>query len=417
MPEKQTDSTLKVIPLGGLGEIGLNMMVLEYGDTIVVVDSGLMFPEDEMLGIDIVIPDFSYLLKNRDRVAALVVTHGHEDHIGAIPFFIRELSVPIYGTALTLALIKEKLREHNLLERARLVQIVPRQVIDIGPFGFEFIQVCHSIPDGVGLAIRTPVGILIHSGDFKIDNTPVDGKRFDIARLGSYGEEGVLALFSDSTNVEREGYTVSERQVGATLREILQDTKGKGDSRGIREQSAPDSAAYPHCARIRAQGPVQRQIDDHKRSDRARTGLSRFYDGRRNIHPGPPVHARLTGSDANDRKPGRADERPQQDGFQRSQEAQNQGRGYDNPLIEVHSRKRAQHSEHHKQPVQERCGCNPRAGERHSCFRARVPGRAQDPHKRGPAPLFHSDSWRIPPSYETQAIGHVARKRLPPTVF
>ena len=227
MPEKQTGPTLKVIPLGGLGEIGLNMMVLEYEDTIVVVDSGLMFPEDEMLGIDIVIPDFSYLLKNRDRVAALVVTHGHEDHIGAIPFLIRELSIPIYGTALTLALIREKLREHNLLERARLVQIVARQVIDIGPFGFEFIQVCHSIPDGVGLAIRTPVGILIHSGDFKIDNTPVDGKRFDIARLGSYGEEGVLALFSDSTNVERVGYTVSEKQVGATLREILQETKGR----------------------------------------------------------------------------------------------------------------------------------------------------------------------------------------------
>jgi ribonuclease J len=227
MAEKQTGPTLKVIPLGGLGEIGLNMMVLEYEDTIVVVDSGLMFPEDEMLGIDIVIPDFSYLLKNRDRVAALVVTHGHEDHIGAIPFLIRELSIPIYGTALTLALIKEKLREHNLLDRARLVQIVARQVVDIGPFGLEFIQVCHSIPDGVGLAIRTPVGILIHSGDFKIDNTPVDGKRLDIARLGSYGEEGVLALFSDSTNVERAGYTVSEKQVGVTLREILQETKGR----------------------------------------------------------------------------------------------------------------------------------------------------------------------------------------------
>ncbi len=227
MPEKQTGPTLKVIPLGGLGEIGLNMMVLEYEDTIVIVDSGLMFPEDEMLGIDIVIPDFSYLLKNRDRVAALVVTHGHEDHIGAIPFLIRELSIPIYGTALTLALIREKLKEHNLLERARLVQIVARQVVDIGPFGFEFIQVCHSIPDGVGLAIRTPVGTLIHSGDFKIDNTPVDGKRLDIARLGSYGEEGVLALFSDSTNVERVGYTVSEKQVGATLREILQETKGR----------------------------------------------------------------------------------------------------------------------------------------------------------------------------------------------
>jgi len=227
MPENQSCPTLRVIPLGGLGEIGLNMMVLEYEDTIVVIDSGLMFPEDEMLGIDIVIPDFSYLLQNRDRVAGLVVTHGHEDHIGAIPFLVRELSIPIYGTALTLALIREKLREHNLLDRVDLVQIVPRQVIEIGPFSFEFIRVCHSIPDGVGLAVRTPVGVLIHSGDFKIDNTPVDGKRFDIARLGSYGEEGVLALFSDSTNVEREGYTVSERRVGATLREIFQEKRGR----------------------------------------------------------------------------------------------------------------------------------------------------------------------------------------------
>jgi ribonuclease J len=227
MPEKPTDPLLKIIPLGGLGEIGLNMMVFEYENSIVVVDSGLMFPEEEMLGIDIVIPDFSYLLKNRDKVAGLVVTHGHEDHIGAIPFLIRELAIPIYATALTLALIREKLREHNLLDRADLVQISPRQVIELGPFSFEFIRVCHSIPDGVALAIRTPAGIIIHSGDFKIDNTPVDGQRFDIARLGSYGEEGVLALFSDSTNVEREGYTVSEREVGATLREIFQQKHGR----------------------------------------------------------------------------------------------------------------------------------------------------------------------------------------------
>jgi len=227
MPEKSTGPTLKVIPLGGLGEIGLNMMVLEYEDTIVVVDSGLMFPEEEMLGIDIVIPDFSYIRKRKDKVAGLVVTHGHEDHIGAIPFLIRELPIPVYGTALTLALIREKLREHNLLDRAELIRVVPRQVTRIGPFSFEFIRVCHSIPDGVGLAVRTPVGILIHSGDFKIDNTPVDGKRFDIARLGAYGEEGVLALFSDSTNVERAGYTVSEKEVGATLREVFQEKQGR----------------------------------------------------------------------------------------------------------------------------------------------------------------------------------------------
>ncbi|MCE5335203.1 MAG: ribonuclease J [Desulfobacteraceae bacterium] len=227
MCDKQTEPALKIIPLGGLGEIGLNMMVYEYGDTIVLVDAGLMFPEEEMLGVDIVIPDFTYLLRNRDRVAALVLTHGHEDHIGAIPFLIRELPLPIYGTALTLALVREKLREYNLLERAELIQIAPREVIEIGPFSIEFIRVCHSIPDGVGLAVRTPVGVVIHSGDFKIDNTPVDGKKFDIARIGSYGEDGVLALLSDSTNVEREGYTISERQVGQTLRSIFQEKQGR----------------------------------------------------------------------------------------------------------------------------------------------------------------------------------------------
>jgi ribonuclease J len=227
MCEKTSDSALKVIALGGLGEIGLNMMVFEYEDTIVLVDCGLMFPEEEMLGVDIVIPDFSYLLARKEKVAALVVTHGHEDHIGAIPFLVREFSIPIYGTALTLALIREKLREHNLLDRVELIQIVPRQVADIGPFAFEFIRVCHSIPDGVGLAIRTPVGVLIHSGDFKIDNTPVDGQRLDIPRLGSYGEEGVLALFSDSTNVERAGYTVSEKEVGVTLRNVIREKRGR----------------------------------------------------------------------------------------------------------------------------------------------------------------------------------------------
>ncbi|MFZ2448784.1 MAG: ribonuclease J [Syntrophobacteraceae bacterium] len=227
MADKQIGPSLKLIPLGGLGEIGLNMMVLEYGDTIVLVDAGLMFPEDEMLGIDLVIPDFSYLRKNRDRVAALVVTHGHEDHIGAIPFLLREFPLTIYATALTLALIREKLREHNLMDRAELIQIAPREVVELGPFKIEFIRVCHSIPDGVGLAIRTPVGIVVHSGDFKIDNTPVDGKKFDVARLGSYGEEGVLALLSDSTNVERAGYTISEKEVGATIREIFQQTRGR----------------------------------------------------------------------------------------------------------------------------------------------------------------------------------------------
>lgn len=228
MPSDSNErSSVKVIPLGGLGEIGLNMMAVESEGTIVVIDAGLMFPEDDMLGIDIVIPDFGYLKNNRERVRALVVTHGHEDHIGAIPFLLREFRIPIYGTPLTLALIREKLREHGLLEQSQLVQVLPREQIEISPFKIEFIQICHSIPDGVGLAVQTPLGILIHSGDFKIDHTPIDGKRFDMARFGVYGERGVLALFSDSTNVEREGATLSERDVGCTLKQIFQECSGR----------------------------------------------------------------------------------------------------------------------------------------------------------------------------------------------
>ena len=225
--ENAEAAPLRVVPLGGLGEIGLNMMVIEYQDTAVLIDAGLMFPEEEMFGIDIVIPDFSYLQTKGDHLKALIVTHGHEDHIGAIPFLLRDFPVPIYGTALTLALIREKLREHAILDRCELIQIRPRETISIGAFQIEFIQVCHSIPDGVGLAIRTPVGTLIHSGDFKIDQTPVDDKRFDFGRFGAYGEEGVLALFSDSTNVERQGSTLSERDVGRTLREIFQNCSGR----------------------------------------------------------------------------------------------------------------------------------------------------------------------------------------------
>jgi ribonuclease J len=228
MSENQaTPHIVKIIPLGGLGEIGLNTMAIECDDDLVVIDAGLMFPENDMLGVDIVIPDFSYLKANRERLRCLIVTHGHEDHIGAIPFFLREFNVPVYATPLTLALIREKLKEHGLLERSQLIQVTPKDHVTIGPFTIELIQSCHSIPDGVGLAIRTPVGTLIHSGDFKIDHTPIDGKRLDMAKLGAYGEEGVLLLLSDSTNVEREGYTLSERDVGNTLRQILQERSGR----------------------------------------------------------------------------------------------------------------------------------------------------------------------------------------------
>jgi len=174
--------------LGGLGEIGLNSLVLETADTLVLVDAGLMFPEDHMLGIDIVIPDFSYLLERRDKAAALIITHGHEDHLGAVPFLLKDLPLPVYGTPLTLALLKEKLKEHGLLEQSDLREIQPRQTLTLGPFIFEFISVSHSIVDGVGFAVKTPQGVLMHSGDFKVDQTPVIGPATDLNRFAACGE-------------------------------------------------------------------------------------------------------------------------------------------------------------------------------------------------------------------------------------
>jgi ribonuclease J len=213
--------------LGGVGEIGLNMMTLETADHLVVVDAGLMFPEDPMLGIDIVIPDFTYLRERRDKLLALVLTHGHEDHIGAVPFFLKEFAAPVYGTALTLALLREKLKEHGLLNDADLREIRPPEPLNLGPFEFEFVRVCHSIVDGVGFVVNTPQGYLVHSGDFKIDQTPVAGAAMDLNRFAHYGEKGVLALMSDSTNAERPGYTLSESQIGSTLEGLIREAPGR----------------------------------------------------------------------------------------------------------------------------------------------------------------------------------------------
>lgn len=218
---------LKVIPLGGLGEIGLNMMVLEHDRDILVVDAGLMFPEEYMPGVDVVIPDVQYLKENRDKVKAIVITHGHEDHIGAMPFLLRDFNIPVYGTSFTIELIKEKLREHNLLDSAVLYKVKPGEKTNFGPFDVEYIRVNHSILDGVGLAIRTPEGLLVHSGDFKVDQTPVDGQTTDLLRFAHYGEQGVLALFSDSTNVEREGFTLSEKEVTKTLESLFESCTGR----------------------------------------------------------------------------------------------------------------------------------------------------------------------------------------------
>ncbi len=210
---------LRVIPLGGLEEIGKNMTLFEYGEDILVVDCGLAFPEDEMLGIDLVIPDFSYLEANKDKVKGVVVTHGHEDHIGALPYFLKKVNVPVYATELTVGLIQNKLIEHKLVTEADLKVIKAGQTIDVGVFKVEFIRSTHSIADAVALAIDTPVGTVLHTGDFKIDYTPIEGDAFDLARFAQLGKKGILLLMADSTNVERQGYTLSE----STLRDAFED--------------------------------------------------------------------------------------------------------------------------------------------------------------------------------------------------
>lgn len=212
---------LKIIPLGGLEEVGKNMTVFEYGNEMIIVDCGVAFPEDDMLGVDLVIPDFSYLTKNREKFKAMVITHGHEDHIGAIPYVLKELNVPVYGTRLTLGLIKNKLEEHKLVRSTSLKCVKAGDVITIGCFKIEFIRSTHSIADSVALAITTPVGVIFHTGDFKIDYTPIDGKPIDLSRIAEIGNQGVLALMSDSTNAEREGYTMSEKTVGKVFDNIF----------------------------------------------------------------------------------------------------------------------------------------------------------------------------------------------------
>ncbi|HKZ72175.1 MAG TPA: ribonuclease J, partial [Nitrospirota bacterium] len=220
-----SEESLLIIPLGGVGEIGLNMTVFQYGEDIIVVDAGLMFPEEEMLGVDVVIPDITYLLDNRDKVRGIIITHGHEDHIGALPYVLRVLNIPVYGTRLTLGLISEKLKEHDLNEKSTLIPVKPREVIRIGAFSVECIRITHSIVDGIGLGITTPAGRVIHTGDFKIDQTPVDGELLDIHRFSDYGEMGTLVLLSDSTNVEKEGYSLSEREVSTAFDAIFANAK------------------------------------------------------------------------------------------------------------------------------------------------------------------------------------------------
>ena len=225
--EPQRHTPVRIIPLGGLNEIGKNFTVIECANDMLVIDCGLAFPDSEMLGVDIVIPDFSYVEKNIDKLRGVVITHGHEDHIGGLPYFLKKFNVPVYGTALTLGLLEGKLREHEILSSCKLNTVTPRQTVKLGCMAVEFIRVNHSIPDAVGMAIHTPAGVIIHTGDFKVDYTPIQGGIIDLARFAELGNRGVLALMSDSTNSERPGFTMSERKVGDSFEKLFAKADGK----------------------------------------------------------------------------------------------------------------------------------------------------------------------------------------------
>ncbi|MGL5753159.1 MAG: ribonuclease J [Paraclostridium sp.] len=223
----QNRSKLKVIPLGGLGEIGKNITAIEYEEDIIVIDGGLSFPDEDMYGVDLLIPDISYLLDNKDKVKGMFVTHGHEDHIGAIPYILKQLNMPVYGTKLTIGLITNKLKEHSIEDICSLNSIEDKQSIQVGNMKVEFISVTHSIADACALAIHTPMGIILHTGDFKIDYTPIDGRRMDLESISKLGKKGVLLLMADSTNVERKGHSLSEKTIGETLNRIFLRAKGR----------------------------------------------------------------------------------------------------------------------------------------------------------------------------------------------
>ena len=224
---KNEKAKVKIIPLGGVNEIGKNLTAIEYKNDIVVIDCGLKFPDEDMFGIDLVIPDITYLIKNKEKVSGIFLTHGHEDHIGALPYVLKQLNVPVYGTKLTLGIVETKLKEHGLLSSTELVRVKPRDVIRLNSVSVEFIKTNHSIADSVAIAVHTPLGVVLHTGDFKVDYTPIDGELMDFARFAELGKKGVLAMMADSTNVEKAGYTNSEKIVGESLTRIFGKTKGR----------------------------------------------------------------------------------------------------------------------------------------------------------------------------------------------
>ncbi len=274
---------LHIVPLGGLGEFGMNCMAVRWADDIIVIDAGLMFPEAELLGVDIVVPDITYLLENRDHVRAIVLTHGHEDHIGGLPSILAELNVPVYGTEFTLAYVEGKLEEHGLLDDAKLIEIRAGDRVKIGPFTVHPIQVTHSLVDCVALAIHTPIGIIIHTGDFKVDPTPTDNRLFDLHSFAEYGKEGVLALFQDSTNVERPGYTPSERAVRRKFDEVFARTERRlfisCFSSSIHRIKLAIEMAMEHGRKVALVGRSMNRVDGN------RAGSRLYRRPRRTSHP------------------------------------------------------------------------------------------------------------------------------------
>ena len=224
---KNERAKIKIIPLGGINELGKNITAIEYKEDIIIIDCGLKFPDDDMFGIDIVIPDVSYLLKNLEKIKGIFLTHGHEDHIGALPYVLKQLNVPVYGTKLTLGIVETKLKEHGLLASTKLVRVKPKDIIKLDSVSVEFIKVNHSIADAVAIAIHTPLGVVLHTGDFKVDYTPIDGEMMDFGRIAELGRKGVLVMMADSTNVERPGYTMTERVVGETFLRLFNKAKGR----------------------------------------------------------------------------------------------------------------------------------------------------------------------------------------------
>ena len=263
----------------------MNMTAIRYGDDIIVVDAGMMFPEAELLGVDLVMPDLTFLKENQAQVRALILTHGHEDHIGAVPYFLSEIDVPVYGTAFTLALVERRMEEYDLEKEPRLIRVKPKQAIGVGPFQVEFIHVTHSIVSAVALAITTPLGVIIHTGDFKVDPTPTDNELFDLHTLADYGKRGVLLLLSDSTNADRPGYTESERAVRPRMEEIFQPRRPP-HGRLLFQLLHPSHPADPRPGQgIRPPGRRDRQKYGFGHRDRAQPGPARYP--RR--HPAPPA--------------------------------------------------------------------------------------------------------------------------------